>query len=284
MRNAKFDQYAGTPRPIVAIGNVFSLGHVISPHRHDHCQLVYADRGVMMVGSEQGRWVVPPRRAVWIPGGVRHELRMMTSVDTITIWIEPYAASGLPTSCRVVEVPALVHNLLHEAIEIAPEYDQCGRDGLLMSLLLRELQRLPELPLCLPFPKNVRLAERCKLFLQEPKSCETIDHWSADLAMSRRAFTRLFRIETGMSFSVWRQQACLFAALPRLAAGEAITTIALDLGYESPAAFTTMFKRLQGVPPRRYLANGGESRYLANGGEKSEPRMSLDLDRVLAEV
>ncbi len=73
--------------------------------------------------------------------------------------------------------------------------------------------------------------------------------------MSRRAFTRLFRKETGLSFSAWRQQACLFAAMPRLAAGEAITTIALDLGYESPAAFTTMFKRLQGVPPRQYLSD-----------------------------
>ena len=40
--------------------------------------------------------------------------------------------------------------------------------------------------------------------------------------------------------------------LPRLAAGERVTTIALDLGYESPAAFTTMFKRLLGVAPSRY--------------------------------
>jgi AraC-like DNA-binding protein len=73
--------------------------------------------------------------------------------------------------------------------------------------------------------------------------------------MSRRTFTRLFRKETGLSFSAWRQQACLFAALPRLAANEPITRIAFDLGYESPAAFTTMFKRLQGVPPSHYLAS-----------------------------
>ena len=32
--------------------------------------------------------------------------------------------------------------------------------------------------------------------------------------MSRRAFTRLFRRETGMSFMAWRQQACLLCALP----------------------------------------------------------------------
>ncbi|MGZ5985933.1 MAG: helix-turn-helix domain-containing protein [Caulobacteraceae bacterium] len=44
----------------------------------------------------------------------------------------------------------------------------------------------------------------------------------------------------------------MLAALPRLAAGEPVTTIALDLGYDSPAAFATMFKRLSGMQPSRY--------------------------------
>ena len=44
----------------------------------------------------------------------------------------------------------------------------------------------------------------------------------------------------------------LLVALPRLAAGEAVTTVALDLGYDSPAAFSTMFKRLIGMAPNLY--------------------------------
>jgi AraC-like DNA-binding protein len=70
--------------------------------------------------------------------------------------------------------------------------------------------------------------------------------------MGRRAFTRAFRRETGMSFGEWRQQACLLVALPRLAAGQPVTAVALDLGYESPAAFSTMFKRLLGMAPSQY--------------------------------
>jgi AraC-like DNA-binding protein len=42
--------------------------------------------------------------------------------------------------------------------------------------------------------------------------------------------------------------------MPRLAADEAVTTVALDLGYDSPAAFATMFKRLLGVPPSQYFS------------------------------
>ena len=44
-------------------------------------------------------------------------------------------------------------------------------------------------------------------------------------------------------------------ALARLAAGEPVTRIALDLGYESPSAFAAMFKRALGAPPSRYLAS-----------------------------
>jgi len=40
-------------------------------------------------------------------------------------------------------------------------------------------------------------------------------------------------------------------ALERLAAGDAVTRVALELGYQSPSAFIAMFKRAFGVPPSR---------------------------------
>ncbi|TIL78669.1 MAG: helix-turn-helix transcriptional regulator, partial [Mesorhizobium sp.] len=42
-------------------------------------------------------------------------------------------------------------------------------------------------------------------------------------------------------------------ALPRLADGEPITRVALDLGYDSVPAFITMFKRMLGTSPRGYM-------------------------------
>jgi AraC-like DNA-binding protein len=38
-----------------------------------------------------------------------------------------------------------------------------------------------------------------------------------------------------------------------LAAGETVTNVALDAGYESIAAFTTMFRRMLGSSPSTYL-------------------------------
>ena len=43
-------------------------------------------------------------------------------------------------------------------------------------------------------------------------------------------------------------------ALARLAGGETVTAIALDCGYQSPAAFSTMFRRVLGQPPSAFQA------------------------------
>jgi AraC-like DNA-binding protein len=48
-------------------------------------------------------------------------------------------------------------------------------------------------------------------------------------------------------------------AVERIAGGELITTIAHDLGYGSSATFTSMFRRVLGVPPRRYATLASEN-------------------------
>jgi AraC-like DNA-binding protein len=55
-----------------------------------------------------------------------------------------------------------------------------------------------------------------------------------------------------MAFAMWRQQVRLMAALSMLGEGKPVTTIAYDVGYESPSSFTAMFHRILGVPPSHY--------------------------------
>jgi AraC-like DNA-binding protein len=82
-----------------------------------------------------------------------------------------------------------------------------------------------------------------------------LEQWARSAGASGRTLARLFRRETGMSFGAWRQQARLIEALTRLGAGEPVTHVALDLGYDSPSAFTAMFRRSLGVTPSRYFAS-----------------------------
>ncbi|WP_246250658.1 AraC family ligand binding domain-containing protein [Actinomadura litoris] len=44
----------------------------VDRHDHPHHQLVYPSHGILQVSTDEGRWVVPPHRAVWLPAGVAH--------------------------------------------------------------------------------------------------------------------------------------------------------------------------------------------------------------------
>lgn len=257
VRNAVITPIIDTPRPIVALGVDFPDGHIIPPHNHTRCQLLYGFSGVVMVTTASGTLVMPPQRGLWIPAGEMHSVRMVGAVRKRSVYIDPGAAHAMPKTCQVLAISPLLRHLLAEAVDIPLEYDPAGRDGALVTLLLHELPRMAALPLALPFPAHPGLAARCQRFLAEPDSQDTINDWAAALHMSRRAFTRLFRQETGLSFVEWRQQACLLAALPRLVRGDPVTMVALDLGYRNPASFTTMFRRSFGFPPRD-LARAGD--------------------------
>ena len=239
-------------RPIVAVGNEYPPSFELAWHQHRRGQLLYAARGVIVVSTPHGAWVAPPERAIWTPGGCSHSVKMVGNVSTRSVLIEPHATASLGSANKVIQISPLLRSLLECACEIEPEYDIAGRDGMVMSLLLAELDRAPTVPLAVPFPQRPDFVRKCQAFLEAPRPHDTIDQWCEDLGIGRRAFTRAFRQQTGLSFGLWRQHASILVALPRLAAGEAITTIALDLGYDSPAAFTTMFKRIVGMVPSRY--------------------------------
>lgn len=57
-----------------------------------------------------------------------------------------------------------------------------------------------------------------------------------------------------MTFGQWRQQARLLRALELLATGERVIDVALALGYDSPSAFATMFRRQFDQTPSRFFA------------------------------
>ncbi|MBB2970210.1 MULTISPECIES: helix-turn-helix domain-containing protein [Phyllobacteriaceae] len=240
------------PGPLIALPTRYPDGYFVPPHRHSRAQLLCASQGVVLVTTGAGRWMIPSDHAMWIPAGVEHSVEILGDVFMRSIYIAVDAVAGVPHHLHVVGLTDLMRCLIIDATSTDSTPQPGSRDALVIELILRDLHTLPQKPLGLPFPADPRLAALCRRFVEEPSPRATIDEWAAALAMSRRSFTRNFQRETGLSFSLWRQQACLFAALPRLADGEPVTSVALDLGYDSVPAFTTMFKRMLGVSPRFY--------------------------------
>lgn len=256
MRETDIDPYENTPRDAVVTANDYHDGRHFALHTHQRGQFAYAACGVITVFTQQGNWVVPPHRAIWVPAGVPHEMSMSGPVTMLNTYIRDRAATrlNLPAQCQVFGVSTLLRELLIRAIDVPALYEKEHLHGRLMTLLLDEIADMRPLFLNAPLPNDPRLAHICRNLLEQPSLETSIDDMTQHLGMSRRTFTRLFRQQTGISFVEWRQQACLLAAVVRLGNGESVTRVAIDLGYSSSSAFTSVFRRVLGEVPSRYFA------------------------------
>jgi AraC-like DNA-binding protein len=249
----RVEQYFTDARPIIALCETFPDEHYVHAHLHPRSQLFCPMSGLAMVSTSQGTWVVPGRRALWIPAGVRHELRMEGVVEMHNPHFDPSRFPDMPDRCRVLAISSLMRSPMAEAVALPIKYDLEGRSAAIIKLIGYEVGRLRELPLSLLLPTDKALARRCLKFSASPKANARIDDWASALHVTRRTFTRLFRRETGLSFVAWRQQACILAALPKLTSGASVTQTAADLEYDNPASFSTLFKRTLGATPREFI-------------------------------
>jgi AraC-like DNA-binding protein len=55
-----------------------------------------------------------------------------------------------------------------------------------------------------------------------------------------------------MTFGRWRQHVRLVHALRLLAAQRSVTSVALEVGYDSVSAFVSSFRKVFGKTPARY--------------------------------
>lgn len=257
MRNTLLDPYENIPRSAVVTANNYAAGSTFPSHSHGRGQFAFASRGAISLATPEGNWLVPPQRACWVPAGVVHEMTMSGAVTMVNTFVsdEAVRAACLPAQCCVYGVSPLLKQLLDAAVDLPALYDDDGRDGKLMALLVAEIAAMPQLSLNAPLPSDRRLARVCRRIFTAPLITISLDAVASEAGMSRRTFTRLFREQSGVSFGEWRQQVCLLAAIERLSLGQPVTRVALelDLGYASPSAFAAAFRRVLGETPSQYV-------------------------------
>jgi AraC-like DNA-binding protein len=241
-------------RPIVGMAREVESRHVIVWHQHIRSQLLYASLGVMTVETDTGLWVVPPMRAVWIPAYTHHQIHASGHVSMRTLYIQPEIETGVPEACCVVSVTPLLRELILQAMTIPLLYELNGPEERLMNVILDQIQVMNVTPLELPIPKDSRLKKIYDRLATTPDDNRTLTDWGKMVGATGRTLARHFRMETGMTFGQWRQQVRILGALKRLAENESVTTVALDLGYDSPSAFISMFKKALGKTPGQYFA------------------------------
>lgn len=241
-------------QPVVARSTSYPNRHHIKPHWHARAQFVFAVVGTMTVRTARHAWIVPPSRALWVPSHTVHEIQMSGIVEMRSLYVHDLHAAGMPETCAVLSVTPLLRELVVRAVTLPADYDENGDDGLLIRLLLAEIRRLPPCGLDLPLPDSPDLVALCEGMLADLAARRPCRSGVERIGVSSRTLYRRFLRETGITFARWKQQARLLESIRRLAAGAPVTIVALDLGYESPGAFTVMFRRVLGVAPSRFIA------------------------------
>lgn len=236
------------PRPLTGLRAVYPRGFHLAAHRHSHAQFLFAIEGTMAVRTPRTTWVVPPNRALWIPANTAHHIDMHGAVEMRTVYVRQHVELGMPEDCTYLQVSPLMRALLVRATESHDVQDE----GLLHGLLLAEMRRLERSSVGLPLPQDAELLRLCEQVWADLNASQPSGDAARLLSVSARTLNRRFLRETGISFVSWRQQARLLEAIRRLGAGQSVISVALDLGYESPGAFATMFRRKLGEPPSAY--------------------------------
>ncbi|MFC5549604.1 AraC family transcriptional regulator [Massilia aerilata] len=247
-------RFCALPRSVTAVPSAMPHGETIEAHSHPWVQLLYASDGTMRVRTDAGVWIIPPRRALLIAPGVLHEVAMLSQVKMRTLYIDAAAAGSLVDDCKVLEVSPLLRELILALAAEPVDYPPDGRGADLARLILSELAAMETVPIAVPWPRDRRLQALCTEIMARPGSPRRLDDLALDAGASARTLIRLFPKETGLHYRQWVQQVHLAHAFEMLARGESVGVLARTLGYASPSAFTSMFRRLLGRTPQHYLA------------------------------
>jgi AraC-like DNA-binding protein len=239
--------------PVTALAVELADGRRVPEHFHPEDQLVYACRGVMTVRTNEGTWVVPARRAVWIPASTPHSIVSFGTVSLRTLYLRRRLVRHLGHGCQVLNVSPLLRELILHACRFKTMSPRQKAHAHLIDLLIDQLEAVETVPLQLPTPSDPRAARVAKILVDDPSDQRSLDRICESAGASRRTIERLFQRETQLTLGRWRQQLRLQRSLQLMAAGEKVSHAAVEAGYSTASAFIGMFRKALGVTPRRYF-------------------------------
>ncbi|OUM02694.1 AraC family transcriptional regulator [Variovorax sp. JS1663] len=243
-------------RPLRAKEHFLKADTFVDLHTHPWPQLTFSTRGVIRLSTEDGSYIVPPSRALWVPANMSHSITLIEDAELRTVYLHSWL--GPPwDKCEVLEISPLLRALML-ALDTTPDGlppadpHAAQRERWIAPLLVDELERATQIRIDVPLPADKRLRQLCETLLRNPAGRATLAERAEAIGASERTVARLFRDQLGMSWQQWRQQAVLAHALPLLARGMAVSQVASASGYATDSAFCAMFKAATGQSPTAF--------------------------------
>lgn len=240
----------------------FGLADDLAPfqsdwHTHRLHQVLYAVHGVLHLEVDGGSWLLPPQRAAFLTANTRHQVVADRKVALRTLYISPDFGPLPSWDCRVFTVGPLAKELFLYAVRFSHQHDP--QDPLLRTYFQTVLALALEwtehgvLPFRLPVPQSDPLLRVTRLIRKQLGSPLSVPDLARAAAMSERTLHRRFQAELGISPHAYLHTARMLSALDRLTDPQVpITSVALDVGFETPSAFSHAFVAFAGETPRDY--------------------------------
>ena len=240
-----------------SIAKDYIAGEQRPAHTHLRAQLLYACEGVMLASTPQGKRVIAPFQALWIPAGVEHTITFLSSTKMRSLYFERNEYAGLLDSnqIKVFAATALIRELISTLFKQQFPTAKAEMRHLLL-LLARECQSF-EADILLPEKEPLRsLLNDMLKHRAWSRSAQTM---AEKLNVTPRTFSRHFLRDTGMNFRDWKHRMRLIFALEQIANGVSVKAAALSAGYSSPSTLCAEFKKLYSSCPTDFLQSvGGE--------------------------
>jgi AraC-like DNA-binding protein len=219
-------------------------------HSHDFAQLIYPSRGVMTLRTKSGTWIVPPLRACWLPAMAEHDVEAPFGLDMLSAYCSGPGLDRLPAESGIVQVSGLLRESIL-ALETGKRPARQHRA--IVVVFAGEVRLQTPTQLHLPILRSPKLTRIAAAWRRDPADGRTLEDWARELGMAPRTIAREFQKEARITFTQYRTEFRLQAAIERLAADHSVTTVAYDLGFGSPSNFIAMFRKATGVTPAAYF-------------------------------
>ena len=245
---------------VAALPRFYPRGTRLGLHAHAEAQLLFAAQGLMQVTTPGGRWLVPPRRAVWLPPKLEHGVDMLTDLEMRSLYLAADWVAGHPEAARldrpfVVAVGPLLRELVLAMFGDRPDVQ---RTDLLARLALFELAEAEDTATFMPLPSEPRARRVAEMILADPAGERSLDDLARAAGASARTITRLFPVETDLTFKAWRRRARILASVEALEGGQVpVAVVAARFGFASAAAYGFAFRQVLGVTPGVFAGRVG---------------------------
>jgi len=217
-------------------------------HRHHQHQIAWVSEGLTTAVVEGRSWVLPPTRALFIPAHAVHDTTNRPPAALHCLYVWPRACPLDWTEPTVIGVGPLLRELLLALSGPALRAVEESARTLLFGLVGAVSD--PGVEVSMPVDRRARVV--AETLTGSPADPRLLEDWACELGTSVSTLRRAFA-DTGMTFTDWRTQVRLRAALPLLADGVPVAGVARRVGYTSLNGFVDAFRRHFGHTPAAHF-------------------------------